>query len=167
MTIAAAAAVLAACSPALDWRELAVGDTGLKAAFPCKPEKETRQVALAGRTVAMDALVCRQGGRTYAVLVADIGQPAGAAQALQEWKGASLATLRGREVHAVRFHPSGAFDLADSQQVEAQGTRPDGSQVHSRAAYFAHGRHAFQAMVLGDELPPEAADPFFAGLRFE
>jgi hypothetical protein len=164
---AAAAAILGGCTPALDWRELPVEDTGLKATFPCKPEQATRPVTLAGREVAMHGLACRSGTSTFAVMAADLGGPMDAALALQQWQAASLATLRAREPRTTSFRPRGALEVAASAQVDAAGLRPDGSTVHSRAAYFAHGRHVFQAIVLSAQVTPELADPFFAGLHFE
>jgi hypothetical protein len=168
LTLAAlAAAALGGCTPALDWRELPVGDTGLKAAFPCKPEQAARPVTLLGREVTMNGMACRSGGSTFALMAADIGSPVEAGLALQQWQAASLAALHARESHPSGFHPRGALDLPASLQVAASGTRPDGSQVESRAAYFAQGRHVFQAVVLSAHVTPELADPFFAGLRFE
>lgn len=168
MTLAAAlATALAACSPALDWRELPVADTGLKAMFPCKPEHEARRVPLAGRDVNMQGMACRSGDSTFAVMAADLGSPIDASRALQQWQAASLAALRAGEPRAAPFRPRGALALAASVQVSASGARPDGSVVGSRAAYFAHGRHVFQAVVLSPRITPQLADPFFAGLHFE
>jgi hypothetical protein len=168
LTLAAAAgAVLAGCTPALDWRELPVEDTGLKASFPCKPEQATRPVTLVGREVPLQGMACRSGASTFAVMAADLGSPVEAGLALQQWQAASLATLHGREPRTAAFRPPGALELAASVQVQAAGIRPDGSAVESRAAYFAHGHHVFQAVVLSAHITPELADPFFAGLRFE
>ena len=164
----ACATALAACTPALDWRELPVDDTGLKAMFPCKPDHETRQVRLAGRPVSMQALACRSGSSgTFAVLAADLGSPLDAARALREWRAASLARLHAGAARVSRFHPRGAQDLDESVRLVAAGMRADGSKVQSEAAYFAHGRPVFEAVVLAARLRPEATQPFFSGLRFE
>jgi hypothetical protein len=64
------------------------------------------------------------------------------------------------------FHPAGALGLSQSVKVAATGQRPDGSKIQSQAAYFAQGHHVFQAVIYGSVITPEAADPFFAGLRF-
>lgn len=42
------AGLLAACSPALNWREVRATPSALKAMMPCKPDKAVRQVAVAG-----------------------------------------------------------------------------------------------------------------------
>lgn len=167
MAALAGAAALAGCSPALDWREVRLEAAPLKAMMPCKPEKGTRQVTMAGRTVALDALACEAGGSTFAVLSADVGGPASAAASLQQWQAASLATMRGRTVRESRFVPSGALDLPRSVRVMANGQRPDGRPVEAEAAYFARGNHVFQAAVYSERLEAQATEPFFAGLRFE
>lgn len=167
MTCAAAAGALAACSPALDWREVPVEDTGLRVMFPCKPEHEARQVPLAGRAVDMQGMACRSGDSTFAVMAADLGSPIDASRALQQWQAASVAALRARDPRSTPFRPRGALEVAESVQLSASGARPDGSAVQSRAAYFARDGHVFQAVVLSPRLTPELADPFFAGLRFE
>jgi hypothetical protein len=165
--VLAGAAALGACSPTLDWREVRVDAAGLKAVFPCKPDRETRQVALADRPVSVQALACRAGGSTFAVMAADIGGPAAAGDVLRQWRAASLAGMAGDTVRATPFQPRGALELPESVQVVAAGRRPDGSKVQSQAAYFARGSHAFQTVIYTSELKPEVAEPFFAGIRFE
>jgi len=165
--VLAGAAALAACSPTLDWREVRVDGAGLKAVFPCRPDQETRQVAMASRAVSVQALACRAGGSTFAVMAADIGGPAAAGAVLKQWQAASLAGMRSEGARTTLFHPRGALELPESVQLVAAGRRPDGSRVQSQAAYFARGAHAYQAVIYTSELKPEVADPFFAGIRFE
>lgn len=165
--VLAGAAALGACSPTLDWREVRVDAAGLKVVFPCKPDRETRQVEMAGRAVPVQALACRAGGSTFAVLAADIGGPAAAGEVLRQWRAASLGGMAGETVRAALFHPRGALELRESVQVVAAGRRLDGSKVESQAAYFARGSHAFQTVIYTSELKPEQADPFFGGIRFE
>ena len=167
MAALAGAAALAGCSPALDWREVRLEAAPLKAMLPCKPDKGTRQVPMAGREVALDALACEAGGSTFAVLCADSGGPAAADASLQQWQAASLATMRGKMVRQSRFVPAGALDLPGSVQVVASGQRADGSAIEAQAAYFARGNHVFQAAVYSQRLDARATEPFFAGLRFE
>lgn len=167
MAALAGAAALAGCSPALDWREVRLEAAPLKIMMPCKPEQGSRQVAMGGRPVALDALACEAGGSTFAVLSADVGGPANADASLRQWQAASLATMRGGTVRETRFVPGGALDLPRSVQVVANGSRPDGQAVEAQVAYFARGNHVFQAAVYSERLQAQATEPFFAGLRFE
>lgn len=169
LTMAALAGVvaLAGCSPALDWREVRLPGAPLKIMMPCKPEQATRRVTMAGREVSLDAMACQAAGGTFAVLSADIGGPADANAALQQWQAASLATVRGQTVRETGFVPNGALDLPRSLQVVTAGRRADGTAIQGQAAYFARGAHVFQAAVYAERLDPQATEPFFAGLRFE
>ena len=167
MAALAGAAALAGCSPVLDWREVRLEAAPLKTMMPCKPEKGSRQVTMAGRQVALDALACEAGGGTFAVLSADIGGPASADASLRQWQAASLASIGGRPVRETRFVPPGGLDLPRSVQVVASGRRSDGKAIEGQVAYFARGNHVFQAAVYSERLEVQATEPFFAGLRFE
>lgn len=161
-----AAGLAAGCSPTFNWREVRVEPTPLTAMLPCKPDQATREVPMAGRRVELTVLSCEAGGATFALLFADIGEPARLGEVLAQWNTATLANLRSSKGQATPFRPPGALDLPQSQQVVAAGQRPDGSPVESHAAYFAQGSRVFQAVIYAGRLRPEAADGFFTGLRF-
>jgi hypothetical protein len=165
---AVVALALAACTPSLNWRELALDPTPLKLTLPCKPDSAERKLEmLPGREVVVHALGCEAAGATYVVLYADIGSAADLAAAMEGWKKASLASIHGvaeRERPAV---PAGALALPASTLVTASGTRANGRAVQSQAEYFAKGTLVFQAAVYSERITPELAEPFFAGLRFQ
>jgi len=160
------AGLVAACSPTFNWREVRVESTSLTAMMPCKPDTAAREVPMAGRQVRLTALSCEAGGATFAVLFADVGDPARLGEALAQWKAATLANLRSAAAQETPFLPHGALALPQSLQVVASGQRADGSTVESHAAYFAHGSHVFQAVIYAGQLKPEQASSFFAGLGF-
>ena len=162
-----AATALAACTPTFNWREVHPGSTSLTAMLPCKPDHSERDVPMAGRQVSLEVWGCEAGGATFAILFADIGDGGRAGEALRQWKTATLANLRSASAQETRFRPPGAVDLAQSLQVVATGQRADGSPVESQAAYFARGTYVFQAVIYSERVQPQAADMFFAGLKFE
>jgi hypothetical protein len=157
----------AACSPTFNWREVRAEPTPLRALLPCKPEKASRQVPMAGRPVELQVLGCEAGGATFAVLHAELGQAGRGGEVLAQWQQATLANLRGTGSPATAFVPPGALALPQSQKVSASGRRADGSPVQSQAAYFTRGTQVFQAVIYADDIRPAWADPFFQGLRFE
>ncbi|WP_298932720.1 hypothetical protein [uncultured Ramlibacter sp.] len=168
----AAAALLAACaatacSPTFNWREVRAESGTLRASLPCKPDKATRQVPMAGRQVDLHVLGCEAGGATFAVLYADIGEAGRAGEALAQWKQATLANMRATGVREQPFLPPGGFALREAVQVVASGQRADGSKVESHAAYAARGSQVVQAVIYSDALKPEMAAGFLAGLRLE
>ena len=54
--LAAALLGLAACSPTFNWREVRVESAPLKAMLPCKPDRGSRAVPMAGRQVELQVL---------------------------------------------------------------------------------------------------------------
>ena len=158
---------LAACTPTFNWREVRVEPTQLRAMLPCKPDKASRTVPMAGRDTELQVLGCDTGGATFAVLSGDIVDPLKDGQVLAQWRAATLANMRGTGPEGRPFLPAGAMALPQSLRVSASGRRADGSKVESQAAYFARGSRVFQAVVYADKVPAEAVETFFSGLRFE
>ena len=165
--LAAVLLSLAACTPTFNWREVRVEPTQLRAMLPCKPDKASRTVPMAGRDTELQVLGCDTGGATFAVLSGDIVDPLKDGQVLAQWRAATLANMHGAGAEGRRFLPAGAMALPQSLRVSASGRRADGSKVESQAAYFARGSRVFQAVVYADKVPAEAAETFFSGLRFE
>jgi hypothetical protein len=159
---AAIAFFLAACTPTFNWREVPVEATGLRATFPCKPDKVERRTQFApGRDIVLHAMGCEAGGASYAILHGDVGSAAELATALVQWKKASLATIHSTLETEQAWQPAGALALNGSVIVSTSGA------VQMRSAYFVHGTEVFQAMVYAPKLKAEMTESFFAGLRFE
>jgi hypothetical protein len=164
---AAAVLGLAACSPTLNWREVRAASTPLKAMLPCKPDKGSRTVPMAGRQVQLQVLACDTGGATFAILAGDVGDPLRSGEVLAQWRAATLANMRAAAAQERPFLPAGAVALPQSLRITAAGQRADGSKVESQAAYFARGSQVVQAVIYADRVAPETAEVFFSGLGFE
>jgi hypothetical protein len=164
---AAAVLGLAACSPTLNWREVRAESTPLKAMLPCKPDKGSRTVPMAGRQVQLQVLACDTGGATFAILAGDVGDPLRSGEVLAQWRAATLANMRAGQAQQRNFLPAGAVALPQSLLITATGQRADGSKVESQAAYFARGSQVVQAVIYADRVAPETAEVFFSGLAFE
>ena len=167
---AALTALLAvgACSPTFNWRELRLDGTSLLALMPCKPERATRPVPLAGAPTELHMHSCEAGGLRFAVAWADVGNVAQVAPALAAWRGASLQSIRVAPTPADDPSTQWVVTVAGASSVlgvKASGQDPQGQPVQTRAAYFAQGSQVFQAAVYGAKPPDEAVDAFFAGLK--
>jgi hypothetical protein len=162
-----AACVLPGCSPTFNWREVRAEPPGLAAMLPCKPDKASREVPMAGRKAQLQVLGCDTGGATFALLFADIGDATRSSEVLTQWKQATLSNMRAPAGQERPFLPPGAIALKESAQVVASGQRADGTKVESHAAYFARGSYVFQAVIYADRLEPQWAESFFSGLKFE
>ena len=156
---------LAACSPALNWREVRPENTRLSLLLPCKPDKAQKLVPLGGQPTVLSMLGCEAGGATFAVAVADVGDAAKAAAVLAQWQSLTLANMKA--VPAAGRMLAQKISGAPVARVEAQGQRADGTAVTGQAAYFAQGSQVFQVVMYAPKITPEAAETFFSSLKFE
>lgn len=166
MLIAASIAGLAACSPALDWRESVAEGSGLVASFPCRPDRNGRSVVLGRTTVQIDMLVCPAAGATYALSFFDVTDPASIGPALGALRAALMSNIQGAGPQITPLQIPGMTPNAQSLRLAVIGRKPDGSALHAQAAFFTKGLRVYQAAVIGEALSGDAVDPFFAGLKF-
>lgn len=162
---ALAGALLLACAPALDWREVRPADAGITLLFPCKPDSQARQVQLGPDAVRLELHACTAAGVTWALAFADVVDPARVGPALEELRSAAARNLGASEPQVLSLKVAGATPNPASQRVQFRGRMPDGRVVTEQAAVFAKGTRVFQAIALGDKLDAEAADSFFGSLR--
>ena len=163
-----ALAGLVACSPALNWRTVRSEAHALKMLLPCKPDTATRDVPMAGATVALDMQGCDAAGATFAVSHVRLAAAGQAGAALAGWQAATLANLRAAAPQKQPFAiPGGQFGV----RWAVQGQRADGRSVSAQAVWFARpqpgGVDLFHALVLAPAPDAAVADTFFAGLQFE
>lgn len=165
-------AVLSACSPALNWRELRFDGAGLHGNLPCKPERATRSVRLGGQVLDMALAGCEAGGAMWALSFAPwpLGQPVG--EGLAQWQRATLDGLAGEPLGAAQaFVPRGALELPQSQRLHVRGAEPGGAALDVQLAWFARasaqGMHLYQAAVYARQPMPEAAQAWLDSLHFE
>jgi hypothetical protein len=169
--------VLTACSPALDWRTLDIGEAAVAVTMPCKPDRATRSVPLAGSDVALSMVGCDADGGTFAVSYATLEDPAKVTAALQHWQaavvqglkgGASAQALDGSDVHRSDWLPRGARPLPGAVRVVAKGSGPNGKTTHMQAVWFARVVGSkllvYHAVYFSPQAKPEVADGFFGGI---
>lgn len=163
-----AVALLTACSPALNWREVRPEGTRLALLLPCKPDKAQKNVPLGGPATPLSMLGCDAGGATFAVAVADLGDAAKAAPVLAQWQSLTLANMKaGAAPQVTPLKLPGAAALPPATLVKAEGQGPDGKPVSGQAAYFAQGSQVFQVVMYSPRITPEVAETFFSSLKFE
>ena len=85
---------LAACNPTFNWREVRADSSALVALLPCKPDRGTRTVPLAGRPTELQMVGCESGGATFALAKADVADAAQAGSTLAQWRVITLANAR-------------------------------------------------------------------------
>jgi hypothetical protein len=157
---------LAACAPALNWRELRPAGSSTIVMFPCKPTGHARDVALAGTMVSMSMFACSAGDATYALAFADLKDPSLVGRALDELGQAARSHLQAApNATSQVLSVPGMTPNAHAVQWRIRGRLPDGRPVQERAALFAHGTQVYQATMLGERLDAEAQETFFGALR--
>lgn len=166
----AVALVLLACSPALNWRGVALPEAGLSLSLPCKPDRATRPVDPGTGMVELSMVGCEADGATFALSHMPLAHPAQAGAALARWRDAMRARMQaasGPQADTPFVLPH-ALALPQSVRMAARGVAPDGSAVFAEAVWFARleGGQArlFHAVVYARQPRPAVADTFFAGL---
>jgi len=161
-----ATALLAACAPALDWREVRVGAADSVALFPCKAASHARLITLAGQQIKLTLHACQAGDATWGLAWADVGDPTRVGAALQGLQEAARANLGGATAQARSLVVKGQTPHASAGLWSLDGRYPDGKPAMGQVAVFSRGTVVFQATALGLPASAEAVDTFFGALRF-
>jgi hypothetical protein len=161
----AAASLLIACAPALDWRDVRPEGSGATVLFPCKPDSHARKVALGAHEVRLALYACTAAGATWALAYADMADPVRVSPALRELQASAARNLDATEASPLALKVEGATPNPYSQRVQIQGVFRDGRGVTEQLAVFANGTRVFQATVVSEKLDAEAAEIFFSALR--
>jgi hypothetical protein len=166
LSCTAAVAALAACAPALDWREVRVGAAESVALFPCKPAAHARELPLAGQLVKLTLHACQAAEATWGLAWADMGDPARVPAALQALQEGARVNLGDAKAQARPHVVKGQTPQPDSGRWNLEGRYPDGRPVTGQVAVFSRGTVVFQATVLGVTPASEAAEAYFTALKF-
>ena len=174
--------LLAACSPALNWRTTQLKDAPLQVLLPCDPQAASRPVELGLGRVQMSVLGCEAQGATYAVSNFAVAEPARAAEALMHWQQVVLAQLKSEEgaaSTAVKLNakgdglwvPKGALNLPQSVRMTFEGVSAKGQKVVAHGLWFARlegaGARVYHAVIYGAKARPAEAEMFFSGLKLQ
>jgi hypothetical protein len=89
-----------ACTPAFNWREVAFDGLPVTALLPCKPDRATRTVPIAGAPRTMVMAGCEAGGVMFTVAVVTVEDPSQIALVEQELKAVNKATHSQYQSHA-------------------------------------------------------------------
>jgi hypothetical protein len=159
-------AILVACTPTFDWREVRIGDGSLQALFPCRPQHRSREVMLGGAALHMEMSVCTTDASTFALSVVDAPAPGKVGPVLDEMRLAASSNLGTTLPGGKPFAPEGATPNPASARLPIEGRLPDGKPVVEHTAFFIRGLRVYQASVIGAAPDAQAVDNFFAGLKF-
>jgi hypothetical protein len=172
---AAACALLTACNPSLNWREVRSKEGSLLALLPCKAEPSSRKVSLGGQEVEMALNSCTAADALFVVGQATVPE-AGALVALNHWQRAALANISAplsnqadkanQASQAVKESPLPVAGVAGTPVLlSTQGKRADGSALQFSGLWFTRGGQVFHAAIYAGKINAEMSEPFFNGLK--
>lgn len=163
---ALAAACVAACSPALDWREFVPDGSDISVSFPCRPDRQARAVVVAGTKAQMQMLACSAGAATFALAFIDVADPARVGETLAALRATAVSNLQAASPQSAPLQIKGMTPNEQAARMVIAGTLPDGGAVQGHAAFFARGLRVYQATVIGVSPAPLAVDTFIGALKF-
>lgn len=160
--------LLAACNPALDWREHHFEDGGFTILFPQKPGRAERKLATPAGDVTMKMVSVRIEESVFGAASADFAQPPDAA-ALAAMHTALLKNLDGTVQSDKPVISSAPAALAGREVVKRGklGSGERATEAHLRARFFVRGTRYYQIAVMGraDAVPDADLDLFFASFK--
>jgi hypothetical protein len=172
LLILASSALLAACSPPHDWREIRADEDRFRAMMPARPDRMTLPIDLDGLAVQMTMQGARVEEVAYTVATAALPDATVATRerALAAMRTGMVRNIGGRELSAEALpvpviDASGAIvGSAPGWRVEAEG-QAGGQKVSLQAIFAAREGRAWQAVVIGPAPDPEHTRTFLDGLR--
>lgn len=179
-------AALAACSPALNWREVALDD--LVVLLPCKPDQATRTVQLGAvngepLNTSMKMSGCEAGGALYAVSHVHVADVTQAAPTQAAWRLTTLASLQASAIQVSLRQSAKTFPGQSRSAVSPPGApsndapvgaymletlngkRPDRKPVQAQLVWMTKGQDIYHVAVYGPKLDKEMTELLFSELR--
>ena len=162
--LALCAALLGACTPTYNWREVAIADGAARANFPARVATDTRDIALAGQQLRFSLTSARVGDAVFAVGYAPLPPALAGDPARQRELAAALVRALYENLHAA----APATPPSYGADIEVRG-QAGGHPVWALGRVWIHGGMLVEAVATGSEkgLPAEPAREFVGSLRFD
>lgn len=144
--LALCAALLAACTPDYNWREVSVADGAARAAFPARVQTDTRDITLADRPLRFSLMSARVDDAVFAVGYAPLPPALAGDEAAQRDLAAALVRSLHENLHAAPPPSSPAYG-ADIEVRGQAGGRP----VWALARVWVRGGLLVEAVATGAE----------------
>lgn len=167
LLLSASTLLLAGCSPTYNWREIHWDGAALKIQLPCKADKGSRRLTLAGQEAEIEMMGCEAGTALFAVAHVLLEDANKTAIAQAQWQTAMLGNMQAQGQQGVPFVVKGASAQPQPVRLNAQGRRQDGSAVAAQGVWFARGPHLYHAVMYADKISPDVADTFFSGIELQ
>lgn len=157
-------AVLAACSPRYDWREVRGGDMPFTVLLPARPVSFSRRIDLNGTPVTMTMTAAEIDGAIFAIGAAELADAMQTPEALESIRTALIKNISGDPQHAVI---PGRAPVADrTLDISATGVA-HGQPLRLMARLVARDKRVYQILIVGNDeaMTPENAETFFTSFK--
>jgi hypothetical protein len=159
----------AACTPALNWREVRFESSDASLLMPCKPDQASRPIALSakGRGVSanLQLLGCEASEMQFTFGQIILPPDVSATDAIRAWQQASLAPLNAAPSDA----KDDAFDLKGSLPLPQPIRRRLKTATHQvQWLWWAKGHTVFQVAMYGDtntKAFDDTAEVYLSGIK--
>jgi hypothetical protein len=159
-----AIAVLVACSPRCDWREVRGDDIPFTVLLPARPASFSRRIDLNGTPVTMTA--AEVDGATFAVGAAELADAMQTPRALESIRTALINNIGGNPQAA---GIPGRTPIADhTLDITATGAA-HGQPLRLMARLVARDKRIYQILIIGNDaaMTPENAETFFTSFKMD
>jgi hypothetical protein len=109
IVISTIAMSLLACTPTFNWRDVSFEQAPATALLPCKPDRGSRPVELAGHKLTMHMAGCEAGGAMFAVALVELTDAQQSAAVLNALKDDNKATHRKLLAHGKHIVQASVF----------------------------------------------------------
>ena len=175
--LASSTTLLTGCSPSSNWRTVQLEGAPVQILLPCKPQTQTRPVALGADAVQMSMVGCEAEGSTFAVMHFLLADPTRAGEVLGYWQKATLAQARVEDagdprsvVTDARWVPKQALNLPQSRHIVFSGVSSQGQKLMGDGLWFARmegsSARLFHVVIYGNT-DPKVAEMFFPNLKLQ
>ena len=113
-------------------------ETTLSFELPCKPDKTTKPVSMAGQTLELSVVGCETDDAVWAVMSAKLSADADRTELLKGWRQATLQNMRANQIEDATWMPARMTALPGALRLKAIGTTAKGEPVRAHAVWFAH-----------------------------
>lgn len=159
------ALLLLGCSPALNWRELALADGRLHTLFPCKPDRAQRGQPLGEHTLQLQLAGCEAGGALYVVGALQAPAALPLPQLLAHWQQQATSKLQASAWVDEPARVKGADAQPAPLLRRARGFDGSGRALAMEGLWFVREGRLYHAAIYAPQITPEMREPFFGALE--
>lgn len=166
-------ALLAACTPEHNWREMPAADGAVRVAFPSRPHAETRELPIAGESVPFTLMASVVGNTVFAVGHLDLpphvaGTTAEQAKYRQVLEDSLARNLQAKDMErrTVQVRQAAGNRTREADEIEVHG-EPGGKPAWLLARIVTVENRLIEVAAVGPtaELTEQTARTFMDSLR--